>query len=291
MKKTNLLRRVESHKGDYGHALVVAGSRGMAGAAWLAAQSAVLSGAGKVTLATPKEVYPLLAKRLVEVMTLPLPQTPVGTLAASAFAPIARFFPRIQVLALGPGLSTHASTCSLVRRLVATSPVPLVLDADGLNAFAGVASGLLKKKAPAVLTPHDGEFARLTGKRPPKDLKSRKGIAKEFAAQYDCTLVLKGSRTVVCSPGGRVYVNRTGNPGMATGGVGDVLTGIVTGFIAQGFEPFFASCLAVYAHGAAGDRAARVKGQTALIATDLVEQIPPILKRLEKIKNLKFLLE
>ena len=285
--KTSLGRSRNTHKGDYGHALVLAGSRGLTGAAVMTAQAAVRSGAGRVTLGTPRSVYPIVARRLVEVMTLPLKETARGSLAFSALDDILRFARKADAAAVGPGLSTRPSTRRLVAALVKRLACPLVLDADGINCLQGQAALLRKAKKRPVITPHDGEYRRLFGKKPPRALSERKEVAKKIASHYDCIVVLKGSRTVVSAPGGRVYVNHTGNPGMATGGTGDVLTGMIAAFLAQGLEPFLAASLAVYAHGKAGDAAARKKGETSLIATDLLDCLPGVLKKLEKGRDLK----
>lgn len=286
--RKNLIRKPRSHKGDYGHALVLAGSRGMTGAALLASEAALRAGAGRVTLGAPREVYPIAARRILEVMTLPLPQTPKGSLSLAAWKPVRKFLEKCNAAAVGPGLSTHPSTRAFVRTLVLQARTSLVIDADGINALAGAAPLLKKAWAPPIVTPHEGEFARLSGIGKNRISSNRKGIAKRFSTQYHCILVLKGSRTLVAEPGGKVYENRTGNAGMATAGTGDVLTGMIAGLLAQGFEPFYAACLAVYAHGRAGDLAAQKKGQTSLIASDLLGQLPAVFKRLEKSRSLRF---
>ena len=284
----SLERDPQSHKGDYGHVFVLAGSRGMAGAAVLASEAAARAGAGKVTLGTPKEVYPIAAKRLLEVMTLPLPQGPQGAFSGTALVPALRFAVKTDAVALGPGLSLCPGVRSLVAGIWKRFHGPLVVDADGINALASLPGALAaRRKCLAVLTPHDGEFARLSGRRPPADLEGRKGVAKSFSKKYHCVLVLKGHRTIVSSPDGRSYVNRTGNAGMATGGSGDVLTGAIAAFLARVFVPYLASCLAVHVHGAAGDRAARKRGQTSLLARDILSELPAVLKTLERKRRLR----
>lgn len=285
MKKTSLRRRAESHKGDYGHVLVIAGSRGLVGAARMCAQAALAAGAGKVTLGTPREVYPLVARRLDEVMTLPLRQTKNGALSAAALPALLEFSRWTDAVAIGPGLSTEPSTQRLVAALLTKLRLPIVIDADAINCLEGRARMLRFAYCPPVVTPHGGEYRRLSGRAVAR-FSDRAEIAKKFAGQYHCILVLKGHRTVVAAPG-RVFVNRTGNPGMATAGTGDVLTGMIAGFIAQGFDSFFAACLAVHAHGLAGDAAAAKKGRTALVATDLLAHLPAVLKRLERVRSLR----
>lgn len=284
--KRSLARRKDSHKGHYGHVLVLAGSRGLTGAAFMATQAAVLSGAGRVTLGTPSGVYPIVARRLTEAMTLPLKETSAGSLSCAAVEDVLRFSAKVQVAAIGPGISTQDSTRRFVREILRKINCPVVLDADGINCFKG-RPGLLKSMRKAlILTPHEGECRRLMGPRRLPLSKPRKWVAKRMSSLYHCIFVLKGHQTVVSEPGGRVYVNPTGNPGMASGGTGDVLTGMIAAFVAQGFDPFFAACLAVYAHGKAGDKAAREKGMTSLIATDLLNCVPDILRRLEKRRSL-----
>ncbi len=290
--KRSLRRGGATHKGDYGRVFVVAGSAGFTGAAYLASQAAVLGGAGLVTLGTPRAVYPILARKLTEAMVLPLPDSGRGALKKASLNPAVNFASKCDVVALGPGLSASPSARVFVRAFVLRVPRPFVIDADGLNCLAGSPRLIRRMARSPILTPHDGEFKRLAAlTRVPTALSGRKAVAKKFSRDYDCVLVLKGHHTVVSDPTGRCYVNRTGNPGMASGGTGDVLTGLVAAFVAQGFEPYFASCLAVYAHGLAGDRAARHTGVTALKATDLLNALPGVLKILEMKKDLRPLLE
>ncbi len=287
MSRRNLLRKVSSQKGDYGHVLIVAGSRGMAGAAVLATEGALRSGAGRVTLATSREVYPFVARRLLEAMTLPLKSTRSGSVDQGALRDLLGFASRVQAVAIGPGLGTHPSTRRLVTSLIRRLECPIVLDADGINGIRGHAGVLRQAKKSLVLTPHPGELAGLIGISTRKIQSSRKEIAKKFSAHYDCILVLKGHHSVVAEPGGKVFVNRTGNPGMASGGMGDVLTGMIASFVAQGFDPFFAARLGVYVHGKAGDEAARKMSATALLARDVLNFLPPVLKRLEGRRRLR----
>ncbi|MBI4615576.1 MAG: NAD(P)H-hydrate dehydratase [Planctomycetes bacterium] len=266
-------RRPDSHKGDYGRVLVVAGSRGMIGAACLASSAALRAGAGLVTLATPASQQPIAATKLTAVMTLPLSETAEGTLALDAANQVLSAAVAARVVALGPGLSMEPETVTCVRRLVREVAVPLVLDADALSALAGHLDLLAGRRAASVLTPHPGEFRRLEPGAPPASPGGETGIVREFAAAHRVVLVLKTHRTVV-SDGERVYVNDTGNPGMATGGTGDVLTGVVAGLLAQGFAPFDAACLAVHLHGRAGDLARDRFGEYSMTAEDVLASLP-----------------
>jgi len=274
-----LVRKPEAHKGSYGHALIVAGSLGKSGAAVLAAGGALRSGAGLVTVATPLDVLPMVAAGMPEMMTAPLAATEAGTaslrnLDYNRFAEIAR---DKSVMAMGPGLSTHAETQQFIRQVVEKMDLPIILDADALNAFASESGKLTQRRASALaLTPHPGEMARLLGCTT-RDVQSRRmEVALEAAARWRAFVILKGFHTIVATPTGHAYVNTTGNPGMATGGTGDVLTGILAGLTAQyGVENWPAVlCLGVYLHGLAGDIAAEEFGQAPLIASDLIGAIP-----------------
>ncbi len=271
-------RQSATNKGDFGHALVIAGSSGYTGAAYLTSQAALLSGVGLVTLAVGRSLYEIMATKLTEVMVRPFFETRDLSLSLLAEKELLAFSEKCNCLAIGPGISQNKETQSLIRNIIAKVEKPVVLDADGINAFA-VHSELLKNvKSSLVLTPHPGEMARLIGKERDEIQKNRKDVALGFASEYNTVLVLKGHETVVASPGGEYYINQTGNPGMATGGTGDVLTGIITGFIAQGITPFEASILAVYFHGLAGDLVAKEKGLLSLIATDILNKLPEALK-------------
>lgn len=273
-------RLKDTHKGDYGHVFVIAGSVGLTGAAYLTSMAALLSGSGLVTLGIPKSVNPIMEEKLTEVMTRPLPETRQQTLSVKALSEIKDFAKKTDVLAIGPGLSRNRSTQELVRSLVTNLDKYFVLDADGINAFEDKAELLNECKQGFVITPHPGEMSRLIGKSIDAIQKDTKGIAKKVAKRYNCVTVLKTARTVVANPKGEIYINETGNPGMATGGVGDILTGMIASFIGQGLKPFGASKLAVYLHGRAGDLAMREKGEISLIATDLLDKLPTVLKNL-----------
>lgn len=267
-------RQSRANKKDFGRIFVLAGSRGYTGAATLAGFAALRAGAGLVTLGCPDKVYSILARRHPEVMVRPFPSTPVGTLSEKGFAEIFRFLKTQDVLAIGPGLGRHPGTQRLVQRLAVQSPVQLVMDADGVNAFQGRIFLLKKCAAPPILTPHPGEFVRVFGGRKPQRDADRKRRALEAAKNFNLIMVLKGHRTVIAAPYGRVEINPTGNPGMATGGTGDVLTGIIAAFVGQGVFPYDAARFGVYLHGLAGDLAARKKGEVSLVAGDLIEFLP-----------------
>ncbi|HKB07210.1 MAG TPA: NAD(P)H-hydrate dehydratase [Candidatus Polarisedimenticolia bacterium] len=274
-------RRSDSHKGDYGHALVVAGSRGKGGAARLAALAALRAGCGLVTAAVPQGLQAGFVSRAMEVMTEGLPETPEGTLAESGIPRLLSLLEGKQAVAIGPGLTTHSQTRRLVRELVRRARVPVVLDADGVNAFTSDEGSLSGRKRPLVLTPHPGEMGRLLGTSS-RDVQSRRlSLARDFARRHHCFLVLKGHRSLVATPGGLVHINPTGNPGMATGGAGDVLTGLLAGLIAQGIDVSGATRLGVYLHGLAGDLAAAEVGEAPLIARDILQHFPAALQRLK----------
>ena len=271
-------RSVDSHKGDFGHVLVIAGSAGYTGAAYLASQASALSGAGLVTLAVGRSIYDIMAVKLTEVMVRPFFETKDFSLSLLAERDLLSFSQNITAVAIGPGISQNKETQHLVRNLLTKLNKPMVIDADGITAIAGHHELLKDAKAPVVLTPHPGEMARLIGKDIAEIQKNRKDIALSTAALYNTVLVLKGRNTVVAGPKGELYENQTGNPGMATGGTGDVLTGMIAGFAAQGLDLFSASVLGVYFHGLAGDAASREKGVLSLLASDLLNKLPEVLK-------------
>lgn len=265
-------RRADSHKGTYGRVLVVAGSMGHTGAAVLAAKAALRSGAGLVTVAVPASCLPIVAAGGAEFMTLALPETAEGTVSAEALAPVLAF--RADVIAVGPGLGGGAGVAAFVHALVERSGVPLILDADALNALVDRTATLSgREDVPIIMTPHPGEMARLLGSSVERVQRDRLGVALDFARTHRVHVVLKGHRTIVASPDGNAGVNMSGNPGMATAGSGDVLTGVIAGWYAQLRDPVKASRLAVYLHGAAGDLAQTDRDQTALIAGDIVAHL------------------
>lgn len=266
-------RPAESNKGSYGHVLVVGGSVGKAGSVAMAGMAALRAGVGLSTVATAKSALPTVAGFYPELMTEPLPETDTGSIATSAGLRIEELLKSMSVVAIGPGISRDPHTATLVRSLVAHHAIPMVVDADGLNAFEGHTSELNGKGRTLVITPHPGEMARLAGCSTAEVQKDRIGIARKFAHEHDLIVVLKGHRTLVVRPDGEAWVNTTGNPGMATGGTGDILTGMVAAMIAQNpSTPTMAVCAAVHLHGLAGDAARDVLGEHSLVATDLLEK-------------------
>ena len=275
-------RKVESHKGDYGHLLVVAGSKGKPGAARMVAEAAFRAGVGLVTVATPESVQPILAPQVMEMMTEPIPETREGTVSSKAIPRVLKLLEGKGVLTLGPGLTTAAETQSFIRELVAETRLPLILDADGLNAFQGHAETLSGKDRPLILTPHPGEMGRLVGIRSEEIQKDRLAICQKFATEHQCFVVLKGHRTLIADPDGNVYVNPTGNPGMATAGSGDVLTGILSGFVSQGIPVLHAILLGVYLHGLSADLCAARRGELVMMARDIIGHLPEAIAGLLK---------
>ncbi len=270
----------ESNKGNYGHVLVVGGTVGKAGAAAMAGISALRAGAGLSTVATPKSALSTVAAFHPEIMTEPLTETESGTIAKSAMAQIEELLKTRTVLAVGPGVSRNPETADLVRRLVSNQQVPTVVDADGLNAFEGRTDELNGKGRTLVITPHPGEMARLAACSTADVQKDRIGVARRFAREHEVIVVLKGNRTLVVQPDGEAWVNVTGNPGMSTGGTGDVLTGMVAGMIAQHPKSaFIAVCAAVYLHGLSGDVMRDKVGEHSMIATDLLTGLPDAFRR------------
>jgi ADP-dependent NAD(P)H-hydrate dehydratase / NAD(P)H-hydrate epimerase len=280
-----LARDPVSNKGSYGHALIVAGSLGKSGAAILGARSALRSGAGLVTVATPSPVLPVVASGMPEMMTEPLLPTEAGTasLRNLDYGRITEIMARKSVLAIGPGMTTQSETQQFIRTVVQKASLPVILDADGLNAFAGETSSMVHREGLAMaITPHPGEMARLLGCTVKEVQDRRLHTALESAAKWNTFVVLKGFHTIVASPTGGAYINTTGNPGMATGGTGDVLTGILTGLTAQfGVADWMRVIgLGVYLHGLAGDIAASRVGEAPLIASDVIEAIPEAYARI-----------
>ncbi len=266
-------RKFESHKGSFGHLLVIAGSPGKTGAAALCANAAMRSGTGLVTLGVARDLNPILESQVIEPMTVPLAQTPEGYLSDQSLAAIQALLKDKQALALGPGIGTQGPTQALVKKLVADTQVPIILDADGINCIAGHTKLIKARKAPTVLTPHPGEMARLTQKTTKEIQADRRGIGTRFAREYQVVLVLKGAQTLVCCPDGRTFICPTGNPGMASGGMGDVLTGLIAGFIAQGFSVEEAAMAGVFIHGLCGDFLAE-KTPFGFLASDMIPAIP-----------------
>ncbi|MGA8200935.1 MAG: NAD(P)H-hydrate dehydratase [Candidatus Sulfotelmatobacter sp.] len=276
-------RRAESNKGNYGHVLVVGGSRGKAGAAAMAGIAALRAGAGLSTVATANSVLGTVAGFHPELMTEPLAETDAGTISMSARERIDELAKGKTVVAIGPGISGNPQTSEMVRELVADLRGAMVVDADGLNAFDGRTEELNGNGRTLVITPHPGEMARLAGMSIPDVQKDRLGVARKFAREHELIVVLKGHRTLVVRGDGEAWVNTTGNPGMSTGGTGDILTGMVAGMIAQNPKDAFAATMAaVHLHGLAGDVMRESVGEHSLVATDLLRGLPEAFRRTQK---------
>jgi NAD(P)H-hydrate epimerase len=266
-------RRPEGHKGTYGRVLAVAGSRGMSGAAVLCGSAALRGGAGLVRVAVPAEILPIVAAGNPCYLTAPLPQDDSGRLSDRALPLLLELVRGNSAVAIGPGLNQSPEVGALLREVLELTPEPLVRDADALNVLRDHQESLSRHAGPVILTPHPGEFARLTGLDTAAVQADRRGLAVRYAAKHGVILVLKGHGTVV-TDGKRVFINPTGNPGMATGGTGDVLTGLIAALLGQGLEPFAAAQLGVYLHGLAGDLAREQLGEPSLIASDLLQYLP-----------------
>ncbi len=275
-------RNPATHKGQAGHVCVLAGSLGKTGAATLVCQGAGRAGAGLVTLFVPESLNAVLEVKLTETMTLPIAETPQKAPSSAALDPILDFLRGKQALAMGPGISTNGDTAALVKKLLLNAPCPIVLDADAITAVSDDPDILRKAPVPLVLTPHPGEMARICHCTVPDVQQNRLESASKFSKEYGVVLVLKGHRTVVAAPDGKLAINSTGNPAMAGGGMGDTLTGIIASLLAQGFDPFRAACIGVYAHGAACDRLFSGISSRGLLATDMLEEIPAVLGLLER---------
>jgi hydroxyethylthiazole kinase-like uncharacterized protein yjeF len=278
-------RAPEAHKGDFGHLLIIAGSIGKTGAAVLAATAALRSGVGLVTVATPSSALPIVAAGRAEIMTEPLEEIAPGAVARGALDRALALAQERDAVVLGPGLGQASETRAFVREFAQRCAAPLVIDADGLNALApaaGEPSALdaLRRDTPTVITPHPGEMARLIGATTSEVQHRRLEMARSQAVQAGVTCVLKGQRTVVADAEGRAAINPTGNAGMATAGTGDVLAGILGALLARRISPWIAATAAVHLHGQAGDRAAELRGEESLIAGDVIDALPEVIRRL-----------
>ncbi|MDD3879478.1 MAG: NAD(P)H-hydrate dehydratase [Syntrophomonas sp.] len=291
--KTNLLseamikpwlrpRHPESHKGTYGHVLLIGASQGLTGAIIMAAGAALKSGAGLVTAAVPESQLGVVDGGWMEIMSSPLAENSQGTIALEALPLIEGLLGQASACAIGPGMSRFSEASAILRLVLERAGIPVLIDADGLNALAEDLTVLKDRQVPVVLTPHPGEMARLTGKSIEEIQSKRFAVARDFAQQWGVTLVLKGNKTLIATAAGEIYLNITGNPGMATAGSGDVLCGLIAGLMAQGLRPLDASIAGVYIHGLAGDRAAEIKGQRGLVAGDILHSLPDILQRFER---------
>ena len=273
-------RKIDSHKGSYGQIFIIAGSPGFTGAAALAGLSALYSGSGLVTVGIPKSLNRIMAIKLTEVMTKPLPETNSGTISMRAYADIKEWAMKLDAMAIGPGISRQKETLSFARKIIQNIDIPLVVDADGLFALKNNTQILKKRKAFTVITPHMGEMSYLTGISIQRIRQDKISVALKFSKKYNTVVVLKGPATVIAFPDGDVWINQTGNPGMAKGGSGDVLTGILVSLIGQGIELRSALKTAVYIHGIAGDMARNEKGEISMTPSDLIAKLPRIFKAL-----------
>jgi NAD(P)H-hydrate epimerase len=271
-----------THKGQAGHVCVLAGSLGKTGAATLLCSGAARTGAGLVTLFIPQSLNAILEVKLTEAMTLPIAETSQQTPSSAALDQVLHFLQGKQALAIGPGISTNADTATLVKGLLPKVSCPMVLDADAITAVSEDPGILRKAAAPLVLTPHPGEMARICHSTVSDVQRDRLESASKFSRDYGAVLVLKGHRTIIAGPDGKLAINSTGNPAMASGGMGDTLTGIIAGLLAQGFDAFRAASLGVYVHGAACDRVFGGVSSRGLLASDMLDEVPGILGELER---------
>ncbi len=277
-------RPEDGHKGTFGHVLILATSRGFTGTARLTAEAAGRSGAGLVTVAIPETLLDIVASMLWESMSLPLPATEAGSIARDALKPALAAAETRDTVVLGPGISTHEETRQFVDAFVRDCPVPMVIDADGLNCLSRNVALLKECSSPAILTPHPGEMARLATCSTSDVQADREGIARRFALEHSCVVVLKGKGTVIAAPDGACSINPTGNSGLATGGTGDVLAGFTGGLLAQGLKPYDAARLGAYMMGFAGDIAAGKFTRRGMIARDVINCIPDAWRKLEGVE-------
>jgi ADP-dependent NAD(P)H-hydrate dehydratase / NAD(P)H-hydrate epimerase len=278
VSETFAARSSHTHKGDAGHVLVLGGSPTKLGAALMTSKTCLRSGAGLVTLALPQKAYEKIPRDFLEIMYEPLASTPDGFISSKTFSKIMHLSEGKQVLAVGPGMGVSADTQQWISALLKQSTVPLVIDADGLNNLVGHCDLLQSARVPVVLTPHPGEMARLCETTSAAIQNDRLEVAIRFAKKYSVTLVLKGYRTITATPDGKAYINPTGNPAMASAGMGDCLTGMIAANLAQGIEWLHAITAAVYIHGLAGDRLSERMGDRGVLAGDIIDSIPFILK-------------
>ena len=276
-------RDPDSHKGSFGHVFVAGGSVGMTGAVALAAGAALKGGAGLVTACIPSSLNAILENKLTEIMSIPLPENENRVLGPDAAGVIIKKAGSHGVIAAGPGLSTYPGTEGFISELLSKAKCPLVLDADGLNALAGNTSAFLNLNAAAIITPHPGEMGRLLGCSVKEVQQGRLHTALHAARQWGVVVVLKGARTITAAPDGTVFINPSGNPGLATAGSGDVLTGLIASFLAQGFPPVNAAAIGTYVHGLAADTLTASVGERGLTAGDVVRQLPSTILELEKL--------
>lgn len=275
-------RKAAAHKGDYGRIFILAGSLDYSGAAYLAGAACLRAGAGLVTLAVPDKIHSIVARRQPELIIKALHSTSQGSIASKNLKQVRRALKKQDVLALGPGLSQNPQTAHLVLKLLSTNCLPAIIDADGLNALKGNIAILKRGAGHTVITPHPGEFIRLFGGSLTHSAALREKRALDAAKKSGSIIVLKGHQTLVAAPDGKIYRNKTGNPGMATAGTGDVLTGIIAALIGQKFSLWDSARFAVYLHGLSGDLAAKEKGQVSLLAGDLITFLPKALLKVTR---------
>ncbi|MEW6096995.1 MAG: NAD(P)H-hydrate dehydratase [bacterium] len=275
-------RAEDVHKGSCGKVIIIAGSVGMTGAAVMTSQSCLAMGAGLAILCIPQSLNPIVEVKLTEVITKPLPETQEQTLSLNSYDKIIELVKDVSAVAIGPGLGRNNDIVNLIRKLIPKLNVPMVIDADGLFALANNLHILKEKSSPVVITPHHGEMAYLLGVSIDEVKKDRLGVAQRFAQKYQLVVVLKGPRTIIADPEGNTYINSTGNPGMATAGCGDVLTGMIAGLLAQKVSDLDAAKLGVFLHGLAGDLVLEEKGVYSLVASDLIDKIPAAIKKLRE---------
>lgn len=268
----------DAHKGTSGKLLVLGGSVGMAGAVMMNVRAALRSGSGLVSAMVPEDIYPVVASNMIEGMVIPMAGTKEGRLSCDNIPSILEKMEGVAAVLLGSGMGQSEDTREIVADVIKNSKIPMVIDADGINILSRHIDLLELKNSVCVLTPHSGEMARLCGTTVDEVEKNRIQVALSFAREHQCYIVLKGPATITASPTGECYLNTTGNPGMATGGSGDVLAGVIASFLARGIEPFSACAAAVYIHGLAGDIAAGELSQYGMIATDIIERLPMALK-------------
>ena len=274
-------RKSETHKHAVGKVFGLVGSVGLTGAGVMVGQAAMRTGAGAVILGVPSSLNLIYETKLTEVMTIPLPETRDGTLSLAVLLDIQKYFEWTDILVMGPGVSKNAETAQLIHKILRSHDGPMLVDADALNAIAELPDILKECQGEVVLTPHHGEFSRLTRFSDADIAKDRVEMARRYATENKVTLVLKGSPTVIASKEGKVYLNVHGNPGMATAGTGDVLTGIISALLAQKLKPLDAAIAGVYLHSVAGDIGLESKGLYSLIASDLIDLLPAAFKKIE----------
>ena len=275
-----LRREPDTHKGTYGHLFILSGSLGKTGAACLCSESALRCGAGLVTLGIPRTLNPVMEQKLTEVMTLPLPAGKDETLSSGGLEEIKKFAHSVKGLAVGPGMGVNEETGHIVRALWVDVDRPMVWDADALTLLAGNPALRGKQSAEIVVTPHPGEMGRLIDKPVAWVQENRVEAARSFAEQWGVVTVLKGARTLIAAPDGRLRINLTGNPGMAAGGMGDVLTGMIGAFLVQEMEAYDAASFAVWLHGAAGDLTAQTLGPVGFLASEVMQSLPRLFREM-----------